>query len=52
MSHAPLPPAEYYATLPRHIAGAGAIFHDEQSRFLLVKPAYRNDGTWEVPGVR
>jgi 8-oxo-dGTP pyrophosphatase MutT (NUDIX family) len=49
MSHAPLPPAQYYATLPKHIAGAGAVIHDHQGRILLVKPSYRDD-SWEVPG--
>jgi 8-oxo-dGTP pyrophosphatase MutT (NUDIX family) len=49
MSPAPLPPAEYYATLPRHIAGAGAILHDPAGRILLVQPSYRDD-TWEIPG--
>ena len=46
MSH--LPPQEYYRTLPRHIAGAGAIFHDASRRILLVKPSYR--ATWLIPG--
>jgi ADP-ribose pyrophosphatase YjhB (NUDIX family) len=46
MSH--LPPQEYYATLPKHIAGAGAIFRDTDGGILLVKPAYRQ--TWEIPG--
>jgi 8-oxo-dGTP pyrophosphatase MutT (NUDIX family) len=49
MSPAPLPPPEYYATLPKHIAGAGAIIHDPAGRILLVKPSYRDD-TWEIPG--
>ncbi|GAB2571779.1 NUDIX hydrolase [Streptomyces capparidis] len=49
MTTPPLPPAEYYASLPRSIAGAGVLFHDEAGRVLLVKPAYR-EGTWEVPG--
>jgi 8-oxo-dGTP pyrophosphatase MutT (NUDIX family) len=48
MSHAPLPPQEYYRSLPRHIAGAGVILHDPERRFLLVKPSYR--ATWEIPG--
>jgi 8-oxo-dGTP pyrophosphatase MutT (NUDIX family) len=48
MSHH-LPPVQYYASLPKHIAGAGAILHDPQGRILLVKPSYRDD-TWEVPG--
>ncbi|OPC76759.1 NUDIX hydrolase [Embleya scabrispora] len=47
MTH--LPPAEYYATLPHHIGGAGAILHDTDGRFLLVEPAY-GDGHWEIPG--
>jgi 8-oxo-dGTP pyrophosphatase MutT (NUDIX family) len=46
MSH--LPPQEYYASLPKHIAGAGAIFRDGDGSVLLVKPSYRQD--WEVPG--
>jgi ADP-ribose pyrophosphatase YjhB (NUDIX family) len=46
MSH--LPPQEYYATLPKHIAGAGAIFRDADGGILLVKPSYRE--TWEIPG--
>jgi hypothetical protein len=46
MSH--VPPQEYYRSLPRHIAGAGAIFHDQGQRVLLVKPSYRE--TWEIPG--
>jgi 8-oxo-dGTP pyrophosphatase MutT (NUDIX family) len=49
MTPTPLPPAEYYATLPKHIAGAGAIIHDLAGRILLVKPSYRDD-TWEIPG--
>jgi 8-oxo-dGTP pyrophosphatase MutT (NUDIX family) len=46
---APLPPAEYYASLPKAIAGAGAIFHDDQHRILLVKTNYTT-GSWEIPG--
>jgi 8-oxo-dGTP pyrophosphatase MutT (NUDIX family) len=46
---APLPPAQYYASLPRHIAGAGAIIHDDTGRILLLRPTYRDD-TWEIPG--
>ncbi|MFJ7258437.1 NUDIX domain-containing protein [Streptomyces sp. NPDC098085] len=48
-STAHLPPAEYYASLPKHIAGAGAIIHDVAGRILLVQPSYRDD-TWEIPG--
>jgi 8-oxo-dGTP pyrophosphatase MutT (NUDIX family) len=43
-----LPPQEYYATLPKHIAGAGAIFRDDDGAVLLVKPSYRE--AWEIPG--
>ncbi|MFI5634696.1 NUDIX domain-containing protein [Streptomyces sp. NPDC051664] len=49
MSPTHLPPAEYYASLPKHIAGAGAIIHDAAGRILLVQPSYRTD-TWEIPG--
>ena len=49
MNPSPLPPAEYYATLPKSITGAGAILHDPHGRILLVQPAYRDD-TWEIPG--
>ncbi|MFC5185679.1 NUDIX domain-containing protein [Actinomadura harenae] len=44
-----LPPEQYYDSLPKHIAGAGAILHDPDGRILLVRPAYRDD-TWEIPG--
>jgi 8-oxo-dGTP pyrophosphatase MutT (NUDIX family) len=46
MSH--VPPQEYYDGLPKHIAGAGAIFRDATGKVLLVKPSYRD--TWEIPG--
>ncbi|MEV0495434.1 NUDIX hydrolase [Streptomyces atratus] len=49
MSPTHLSPAEYDASLPRHIAGAGAIIHDIAGRILLVRPSY-GDGTWEIPG--
>ncbi|MFB7852687.1 NUDIX domain-containing protein [Streptomyces sp. NPDC056053] len=49
MSTAHLPPDQCYATLPKHIAGAGAVIHDTAGRILLVKPSYRDD-TWEIPG--
>lgn len=48
MSTTFLPPAEYYATLPKIIGGAGAIIRDTAARILLVKPSYRDH--WEVPG--
>jgi 8-oxo-dGTP pyrophosphatase MutT (NUDIX family) len=43
-----LPPQEYYASLPKHIASGAAVFHDQAGRFLLVKPCYRD--MWELPG--
>lgn len=49
MNTPPLPPEQFYATLPRHIAGAGVILHDERDRVVLVKPRYRDD-TGEIPG--
>ena len=50
MPTASLPPDVYYAGLPKIIAGAGVILHDEQQQILLVHPTYRTDGTWEIPG--
>ena len=44
-----LPPAEYYASLPKHIAGAGIVLHDGAGAILIVQPRYRRD-TWEIPG--
>jgi 8-oxo-dGTP pyrophosphatase MutT (NUDIX family) len=49
MSSAQLPPAAYYASLPKSITGAGVILHDPDGRVLLVEPVYRKD-TWEIPG--
>ncbi|SEP46530.1 NUDIX domain-containing protein [Amycolatopsis saalfeldensis] len=43
------PPAEYYATLPKQIAGAGVIFRDTEGRVLLVEPNYGAE-PWEIPG--
>jgi hypothetical protein len=43
MSPALLPPAEYYASLPKSITGAGVILHDVDGRFLLVRSCYRDD---------
>ena len=44
----PLPPEEYFATLPRYIVSGGVILHDPDGRILLVKPTYKD--TWEIPG--
>ncbi|WP_322762734.1 NUDIX hydrolase [Frankia sp. Cr2] len=49
MSNEQLPPANFYATLPRVLAAAGALFRDPAGRVLLVQPAYRTD-TWLLPG--
>ncbi|MET9450620.1 NUDIX hydrolase [Streptomyces cinerochromogenes] len=40
--------AAYIASLPRVLAGAAALFRDEEGRVLLVEPNYR-DG-WALPG--
>nr|WP_187363847.1 NUDIX hydrolase [Streptomyces piniterrae] len=40
--------AAYIASLPRVLAGAGAIFRDAEDRILLVEPNYRD--TWILPG--
>ncbi len=47
---AALPAAQYAAA--RHAAwlGAAAIITDEVGRVLLVRPTYRKDGTWLLPG--
>lgn len=45
----PLPPAQYYATLPKIIVSAGAILHDREQRIILVRPTYQG-GSWEIPG--
>jgi ADP-ribose pyrophosphatase YjhB (NUDIX family) len=40
--------ATYLASLPRVLAGAGAVFRDAEGRILLVEPNYRD--TWILPG--
>ncbi|MFE2914786.1 NUDIX domain-containing protein [Kitasatospora indigofera] len=45
-----LPPREYYATLPNHLAGAGILLRRPGGRVLLVQPDYNDDATWEIPG--
>ncbi|WNV86645.1 NUDIX hydrolase [Umezawaea sp. Da 62-37] len=44
-----LPPTQYYATLPKQIAGAGVIFRDAHDRVLIVETTY-GAKTWEIPG--
>lgn len=45
----PLPAAAYYSRAARHIAAAGALFHDAHGRVLLVQPQHR-PSSWQVPG--
>src|SRR5690606_28453641 len=40
--------AAYLASLPRVLAGAAALFRDEEGRVLLVEPNYREG--WALPG--
>jgi 8-oxo-dGTP pyrophosphatase MutT (NUDIX family) len=40
--------ADYYASLPRKIVAACALFRDQTGRFLLVKPTYKSG--WDLPG--
>ncbi|WP_432056321.1 NUDIX domain-containing protein [Streptomyces sp. bgisy022] len=40
--------ASYIASLPRVLAGAGALFRDGVGRVLLVEPNYREG--WALPG--
>ncbi|MEU2732006.1 NUDIX hydrolase [Streptomyces griseoviridis] len=40
--------ATYIAGLPRVLAGAAALFRDEEGRVLLVEPNYREG--WALPG--
>ncbi|MEU1400857.1 NUDIX hydrolase [Streptomyces sp. NPDC005728] len=40
--------AAYIASLPRVLAGAGALFRDVEGRVLLVEPNYREG--WALPG--
>ncbi|CAM5336210.1 NUDIX domain-containing protein [Streptomyces pilosus] len=40
--------AAYIASLPRVLAGAGALFRDAGGRVLLVEPNYREG--WALPG--
>ncbi|MET8997142.1 NUDIX hydrolase [Amycolatopsis sp. NPDC004169] len=44
-----LPPAEYYATLPKQLSSGGVLFRDTGGRVLLVEPNYGSE-TWEIPG--
>ncbi|MEU3723520.1 NUDIX hydrolase [Streptomyces sp. NPDC031705] len=40
--------ATYIASLPRVLAGAAALYRDDQGRVLLVEPNYREG--WALPG--
>ncbi len=39
---------EYYKNLPRKWMGAGALFFNNDNKFLIVKPTYGKE--WEIPG--
>lgn len=41
-------PGEFIASLPTKRMAAGALFRDDESRLLIVKPVYRPD--WLIPG--
>ncbi len=45
-----MPPERYYASLPKAIASAEVVVHDPSGRVLCVKPSYRSDDTWLMPG--
>jgi 8-oxo-dGTP pyrophosphatase MutT (NUDIX family) len=42
--------ALYIAGLPKVLAGAATMCRDAEGRILIVKPNYRDDGTWNLPG--
>jgi 8-oxo-dGTP diphosphatase len=44
----PIPPAVYFASVPRKRMAAGALFRDGRGNILLVDPVYRD--TWDLPG--
>lgn len=44
----PLPASAYYRRAARHIAAAGALYHDS-NHVLLVQPAHR-PSRWQLPG--
>ncbi len=39
---------EYFKNLPKKWMGAGALFFDNDGKFLIVKPEYKE--YWEIPG--
>ncbi|OLZ50325.1 NUDIX domain-containing protein [Amycolatopsis keratiniphila] len=45
-----LPPAEYYATLPKLIGSGGVIYRDTHERALLIETNYKTDENYEIPG--
>ncbi len=42
--------SDYNPTHPRRRITAGALYFDQQARLLIVKPTYREDGGWLIPG--
>ncbi len=45
-----LPPAEYYATLPKLIGSGGVICREVHGRVLLIETNYKTDEKYEIPG--
>jgi 8-oxo-dGTP diphosphatase len=41
---------DYAGAYPRRRMTAGALFFNEQSELLIVKPTYRDDDGWLIPG--
>jgi 8-oxo-dGTP diphosphatase len=44
-----VPAAEYYASRPKAMVGAGAVYYTADGRFLLVKTSYDSQ-LWELLG--
>ncbi len=42
--------SDYNPIYPRRRITAGALFFDQQGRLLIVRPTYREDGCWLIPG--
>ncbi|MFC9249978.1 NUDIX domain-containing protein [Amycolatopsis thailandensis] len=45
-----LPPAEYYASLPKLIGSGGVIYREVHGRVLLVETNYKTEEKYEIPG--
>jgi 8-oxo-dGTP diphosphatase len=42
--------SDYNPIYPRRRITAGALFFDQQGQLLIVRPTYREDGCWLIPG--